>query len=204
MSHVKKFGDVANGDYTEIEDDGSLIAHGDATMWDDQHIDWGQLSSGGWFGNDFAQPVELASGIAIEFENSTSSGYKTCFNVQLYHRYTEGSDIEFHIHIRDNGTGTGNAVFKLTYQWANAEATFPSSTTVTKTIAIDGTDGRHQMEEIASTISGTGKTISSILMCTLERLASDSNDTFSGSVYVIAIDFHIETNSLGSKEQTTK
>jgi hypothetical protein len=84
------------------------------------------------------------------------------------------------------------------------EDTYSSSTTVSKTFAIDGTDGKHQYEEIAATISGTGKKISSILLCQVERDAGNAADTFSGDVYVIGVDFHVPLNMVGSREEGTK
>jgi len=197
-------GDYSGGNYSQFETDGTLIFKGDAIVWEDQWIDWGQLSSGGWFGNEYAQLVKLADGLAIEFENNASYYYKTRFNVQINHRYVEGEDIEVHLHIYNNSNTSGDAVFKLTYNWANMEGTYASSgTTVTKTVSIDGVQRRHQYETIA-TLIGTGKKISSILMCQLERDAGNANDTFSESVYVIGIDFHIPCNSVGSRTMMDK
>ena len=173
-------------------------------VYDDQQVNLGEVAGSGWFGSPGVDIVEYRSGSAIEFKNSTSNSYKARFNAQLSHRYAEGEDIEFHIHIGNDGTSTGNVVFKLTYQWANMEGTYSSSTSVSKTFAIDGTDGKHQMEEIIANITGTGKKISSILLCTLERDAGNANDTFSGSVYVIGLDFHLPINTEGSRQIGTK
>ena len=163
----------------------------------------GDVGGSSWFGSVYSDVVSYESGIALELEDSTSSGYKFKFNAQLTHKYDEGKDIEFHLHLGTSGTGTGNVKIKMTYQWANTESAFPASTSVTKTFAIDGTDKKHQMEEIAASISGTSKTISSIILCTVERVA-DGDDTYSGSIYVIGLDYHVPLNMVGSRTATSK
>ena len=199
----KKFGGAVN--YSEFEADGTYVAHGDAIVYDDQQVNMGDIATSGWFGgNEYCDIVEYRSGVAIEFQNSTIDNYSIRFNAQITHKYAEGEDIEFHIHVGCNSATSGNVVFKLTYQWANMEDTYGASSSTQATVTIDGTDGKHQMEEIIATISGTGKEISSILLCTLERLAGDASDTFSESVYVIGIDFHVPMNTLGSRTEGSK
>jgi len=176
----------------------------DTLVYDDQQVNLGDVAGSGWFGTPGCEVVEYRSGSAIEFQNSTTDGYKIRFNAQISHKYAEGEDIEFHIHIGDNSSTSGPVVFKFTYEWASLEGTFPSATSVSKTITIDGTDGKHQLEEIVATITGTGKGISSILLCTLERDAGNAADTFSESVYVIGIDFHIPCNTVGSRQSGVK
>jgi hypothetical protein len=173
-------------------------------VYNDQQITLGEVTGGGWLGTPGAAIVEYRSGSAVEFENSTTDGYKARFNAQISHEYAEGEDIEFHLHIGNNSSTSGNAVFKFTYEWANMEGTFPAATSTSKTIAIDGTNGKHQFEEVIATISGTGKEVSSILLCTLERVANDTNDTFTESVFVIGVDFHVPHNTMGSRQIGTK
>ena len=88
----QKFGDGTN--YTEIESDGTIVYKGDATVWDDQQVEIGDIAGSGWFGSAFCDIVEYRSGMALELEDSTSSGYKFKFNTQITHRYKEGEDIE--------------------------------------------------------------------------------------------------------------
>ena len=168
-------------------------------VYNDQQINLGEVSGSSWWGTPGAGIIEYRSGSAIEFQDSTTDGYKIRFNTQISHEYAEGEDIEFHLHIGNNGTSTGNAVFKLTYEWTNIEDNFPVASSTTQTITIDGVDGKHQIETIVATISGLNKQVSSILLCTLERLAGDANDDFAGSVYVIGLDFHIPINTIGSR-----
>jgi len=176
----------------------------DTLVYDDQQVHMGEVAGSGWFGTPGCEIVEYHSGAAIEFQDSTTDGYKIRFNAQISHKYAEGEDIEFHIHIGNNSSTSGPVVFKFTYEWASLEGTFPSAASVSKTITIDGTDGKHQIEEIIAAITGTGKGISSILLCTLERDAGNAADTFSESVYVIGIDFHIPCNTVGSRQSGTK
>ena len=202
---VVEIGDVTNSNYAKFEDDGTLEFFGEATAYDDQQVNMGDVATNGWFGDDYCEIVEYRSGVALEFTNSTVSKFKIRFNAQLSHKYHEGEDIEFHIHVGGDSATSGTAVFQLTYQWASIEGTFPSSTVATKkTVTIDGTNGKHQYDDIVANISGSDKQISSILLCELERLAGDTNDTFAESVFVVGLDFHIPVNTVGSRTAVVK
>ena len=200
----RKFGDYRGGNYSEFEADGTMIAHGNARTFDDMQVNLGEVEGSGWLGTPGATVVAYRSGSALLFENSTTDGYKIRFNCQITHKYAEGENIEFHLHIGNNSATSGNSVFKLTYEWANMEGTFPTATSTSTTVAIDGTDGKHQVEEVIASITGTSKEISSILLCTLERVADDASDTFGEDIYVIGLDFHVPTDSIGSRLIGTK
>jgi hypothetical protein len=53
-------------------------------------------------------------------------------------------------------------------------------------------------------ISGTGLTISSMLVCRLYRDPADAEDTYSFDAGLLQMDFHYQTDSIGSKSPFTK
>jgi hypothetical protein len=55
-----------------------------------------------------------------------------------------------------------------------------------------------------SGIDGTGKRVSSILLCHFYRQGADATDTFAGSAALLSVDFHYEIDSFGSDGQYTK
>lgn len=118
--------------------------------------------------------------------------------VQLPHGYVNGSDLYAHIHWSPgNSTDTGNVVWSLEYTWANFNAAFPASTTITKTQAAAGVAYQHQLASFAA-ISGAGKTESSLLMVRVARLGADGSDTFDAVAYGLSFDIHHEVTTLGS------
>lgn len=153
-------------------------------------------------------PTETAykGGLVLEFP--TSANKKIYFTVQLPHGYKKGSNIEFHIHyaLSQAGAGTGaeNVKWNFTYSWSNINGDIPDATTEPVTIDVQAlTTAKHYIADIVASITGTGKDISSILICSLERDVSVAND-YGGSVYLLSADFHILKDSLGSNNETSK
>jgi hypothetical protein len=126
------------------------------------------------------------------------------FSAQLPHSYKEGSNLEFHIHVAYPDAVAGNSVWYFSYSWANDGVAFPvaSSTTVTKS-SIGIVDG-HQRMQIVANIDGTGKKISSVLLCSIQRLGNSGDDNYGNEIYLVSGDFHYQVDSLGSRLITTK
>ena len=121
------------------------------------------------------------------------------------HSYKEGSDIEFHLHCVFPDGNAGDVRWNFTHSWANIGADFPAETTVTTDIASPADADNHQQDEIADPITGTGKTISSILLCSLQREGTDGvNDDYDNDVYLAALDFHFEKDMVGSRTEASK
>lgn len=197
-------GDTRLGDsdtnYSEFETDGTLHFNGNATVWDDLQVNISSVrlpASGA--------PVWTAykGGYVLSFSKSADN--KIYFTAQIPHSYKEGSDIEFHLHLAYPNAGTGDIRWNFTYSWANMGSDFPAETTVTTDIASPNDADNHQYAEIAASISGTGKTISSVLLCSLEREGTDAvNDDYDDVVYLVALDFHFEKDTVGSRQEAVK
>ena len=193
-------------DYTEIESDGTVAHYGNATIWDDK-----MAGSGVFQFRGLADPakgdwtVDGVTYMTYAFNQSD----EVFFPIQIPHSYREGSDIYAHLHWtpRDKGaTESGHTVaWKLQYTWANIDGTFSTSNTVDLTDTCDGTDDKHQMTPDVL-VSGTGKEISSMVMC---RLYRDTGDTWSGTgasgaPAILEFDFHFEKNTEGSRQRLSK
>lgn len=126
------------------------------------------------------------------------------FSAQLPHSYKEGSNIEFHIHVAYPDAAAGNSVWYFTYSWANMGDAFPvpSSATVTKS-SIGIVDG-HQLIELVANIDGTGKEISSVLLCSIQRTGTHGDDNYGNVIYLVSGDFHYQVDTLGSRTITAK
>lgn len=128
------------------------------------------------------------------------------FTVQMPHNYKEGSDLKAHVHwtpgTNGNEENTKTVAWKLDYSWSNIGAAFGASATVDMTDTCSGVDHQHELSPSA-TISGSGKTISSMLVC---RLYRDTGDTWAGSTgpLLLEFDLHYQINSIGSVQETSK
>lgn len=188
------------GSYATFEADGTLVFVGDATVWDDQQINISsvRLPAAG-------APTWTAYKGSQVLAFSGSADNTIYFTAQLKHKYKEGSDLEFHIHYIPEDNTAGNVRWVFTHSWANIGAAFPSETTVTTILATPEITDQHTLGEIAAAITGTGKTISSVLLCSLTRTGSHGDDTYNAKdIYIAAEDFHLEMDTVGSRQEATK
>lgn len=184
---------------TRIEPDGTLVFIDDAIVWDDLQVVLGTVKLPG-----VSDPTWTAykGGYVLAF-NKAQDNIIT-FTAQLRHSYFEGSDIEFHVHTAYPDSNPGDVRWIFTYSWANQYSNFPVEISVTKDIASPADQDHHSFDEIVASIDGTGKEISSILICSLTRKGTDPVDDYDNDVYLAALDFHFQKNMIGSREQLTK
>lgn len=128
-------------------------------------------------------------------------------NFQLPHAWKQGTDADIHIHISPSTAPSApntNIVLQLTYVWQNINGTNTTETTVNVTNSLSGASAwQHKLVDLA-TLSGTGKTLSSIIRCNIKRIPSNDSDNYNGSIFVNAIDAHIQIDSLGSESEVIK
>lgn len=208
-----EIGDISGGNVTKIGTDGSLSYVGSATRWEDLRIPTTSLKESSvdmptWdvFIDDTDGPGVYLHWFDDE-DGSINKEEELFFTAQMPHGWKEGSNIEPHVHwtTKDDATGK-NVEWGLQYVWANVGDIFPSTTNIIYTNATVGAPGlrRHSISQFPE-IDGTGRTLSSMLICRIFRHSSHSNDTFNNKqAGLIEIDFHYEVDSDGSNEEYTK
>lgn len=133
------------------------------------------------------------------------------FTVQLPHAWKEGTTIYPHIHWTPRSSASGNVEWNLEYTWVNYDAVtpqvFPAITTSTVVASGPFTANSHVITSLTSGnagIDGTGKKISSVLVCRIWRNSSNANDTYNADAGGLFVDFHIEIDGWGSTSTFTK
>lgn len=119
------------------------------------------------------------------------------FSVAMPSDYVEGTDISFHVHLVYPNAGIGDSVWYFSYCWANAGDEFPVVDSETVTIASPNVADRHQLANITDSIDGTGKEVSSILVCSIQRLGNHGDDNYTDEIYLSSAHFHYMKNRLG-------
>ena len=125
------------------------------------------------------------------------------FMAQLPHTWEEGTDIDIHLHwtpqVAGGGVGAENVKWDLTHSWANEQGIFPVETAITVTRDVqDDLIDTHLVTSFA-TISGTGKTFSSMLILSLKRDTGVANN-YGSDAFLVEIDIHYKRNRLGTYE----
>jgi hypothetical protein len=191
-----------DGNDSDFEADGTLHFGGDATVWEDLRV---PISAVRIAGAAPAAEQAYKSGIVLAFD--TLSDDYCYFTAQIPHSYKEGTDLEAHLHwaipTAGGGAATENVKWDLTYSWSNIGAAIPNASSVTLTVDVNNTNADEHLMDEWTTISGTGKTISSMLICSLKRDTGVASD-YGNDVYLMEIDFHYEIDTIGSRTETVK
>lgn len=150
------------------------------------------------------------SGVTFQVYEFQKGDY-AYFSCQVPHGYKEGADIKFHIHWTPGTRGNeeaGKAVaWGIDYSWCNVTGTFAASAALDLTDTVTGTDHYHEITPDVSA-TGTGKTISSMLLCRIIR-NNVAGDTWVGTAsgqlpILLEVDIHIPHDTVGSRTSLTK
>lgn len=173
---------------------GDLTLLGTATVWDDVRVSVDNVRLGS---SRQPTPTAYRGGLVLAFSKQTQAVNEEIvyFSVQLPHRRKDGSTLYPHVHWTTSNNNAGVVRWKITYSWANIGAAFPVETPDTAQDANPGQDV-HIYSEFTP-IVGTGKTASSMLICSLSRNSSNAADTYASAAYLLEIDFHYEIDKMG-------
>lgn len=209
-----------------------LLAYANGTDWDPKSLDvpaglyrydgsvwWQMAESEGWDDLRIAATAQKIGGSSPtwgQFPFTGSHGLKTWvfpnsgtadvhFDFQLPHGWWQGTDIKPHIHWAPSSTNTGNIKWFLEYAWANYLGVFTSTpATISVIQAASGTIDKHDIAAFDA-IDGTGKELSSVLVCRLYRNPADADDTFTGDAAYLSADAHIQFDRpAGSRQEYIK
>lgn len=204
------FGDGGTTDYSQFEADGTLEFNGAATVWGDYVTPLGPNNWNGVSNNPtLTKLFDDGSGSQGVYGFVFSDGDEALITIQMPHDWKEGSTIQPHIHFmcRTDVTPADNFGIEFEYNWANLGDDFAANSTKTKVDISTGvnTNNNHRLEANVTVagIDGTGKTISSILLCRIKRVAADS-DNYLGGVAILDFDVHYEIDTIGSRQELVK
>jgi len=188
--------------FSDFEADGTLRFNGDATVWED--VNAGSLTLVG--------PVGLQPGVVEILDNTgTATGiYSRSFDVdelgstfiEAPHAMKSGSTVYFHVHWHGQDTaptGTDYVKWEVTFFGVADGETIPAPTTISVETAIDT-----QYERMDSYFAGT------VLVDTFDQVGftlkrvTAAGDAYASEVVVHTIGIHVEMDTVGSRQVTTK
>ena len=193
-----ELGDIASGDVSQIESDGTLVFLGNARIWNDYNS--GGFPSSASNREDFKDSTGADTGIQtyVVDEGDTISG-----SFELEHDYDEGTDFYFHIHWqgRDATTGTDHVKYELTYTVGVKDAAPAASTTISVETSY-ANDYYFKVSEFPA-ISGTSRKIGDQFLFKVERV-SPSGAAYSGKVCIATVGIHAMLDTVGSRQRFIK
>jgi hypothetical protein len=183
-----------------------VVLYSNATMFDDLRIDGLTTPS------NLDEPALTNSfaGSALLFQRVFQGSIrddKIYFNIQLPHSWKQGGEFEIHLHNSawTNPVATDTCVWQFNYAWDNINGIFDTINTVTVKQPLGATaQWKHNKFELYR-FTVIGKTMSSVLACSIYRLAnSNASDTYTGGMTILYIDCHYEIDGLGSPKELYK
>lgn len=182
-----------------------LVGDGE-TRWDDLRVTLDKGSNSAAL--DY---LNGSSGPQVWYFRNNQGVESMSFTVQLPHSWKEGTTIYPHLHWTPRSSATGNVEWNFEYTWANYDAVtpqvFPAITTNTVVATGAFTANSHNISPLSTSnigLDGAGKKISSILICRIWRNSGNTADTYNADAGVLFVDFHIQIDSWGSREEYIK
>lgn len=193
---VTKFGDGGSTDYSEFEADGTLVAKGAATTWEDANVDLSPLQSGG---TAPGFTTVASTGVRVR---SFADGEDVDGCLEIPHAYKLASDFTPHIHFIPVAapTGTDQVKFELEYFILDEEGVASTSTTIdTGDIAVDT-----QWERITANFPTISHANLGGQLCFNFSRTTASGDAYAGEAGTLTFGLHVEQDMNGSRQITTK
>ena len=202
---VPRFGDSTN--YTEIESDGTIVFHGDATVYDDMQVSLNNIKfPGSDYPNDTLYNMGIGGGVEFPVLGFAVNEY-IFFDVQTSHSMELNTVLDDHIHfILPNTTNIGDKFqFQLDVVAAgvNGEFAAPSGSPFTNEYTVQASDNTiHRIFDIAN-IPASNTTVSTIYKCKLTRISASANE-YGSEVYLLFTDCHYKKDMIGSHQEYVK
>jgi len=206
-----KMGDGGTTNYTEIEADGTLVFNGAATVWDDYVTPMSAATFRGAANNPtLTKLFDDGAGSTGVYGYVFADGDEVLLTIQMPHKWKIASTIYPHIHwfAMTDVDPTDKFDIEFEYTWVDINEDCAANSTLLN-VEIDtgvGSQYKHQVSGLTTSnagIAGTGHTLSSVLLCRLERVAAAS-DNYAGGVCIMDFDIHYEIDTIGSRQEYTK
>jgi len=206
-------GSAETGNYLHIDIDGALFLHGDATVYEDLRVPVSSTKLGGTKDPDFSVYKVAAGssqGVFLYFFDAGTEE-ELYFDAQLSHMYRLGTSVTPHVHwVSPTGGSAGETVsWGLEYTFAGIGEQFPSPSIMYSNTRSAGDSAivadKHYLTALGSVpIAASG--VSAMLICRIFRDATSTGcaDTFDDDAGLLEVDFHMELDSIGSRQLFTK
>ncbi len=187
-------------DQVTITGNEALVLEGSATVFDDITIDTSKARNG----RGSPTWAAIDAGTVRAYQLDVGDGL--FFSVQMTHRVKEQSTLEAHVHVGPDGTDGdgGNAEFTIECAWSNINDAFDTISALTSSDCAMGTGtDTHLICDVGDytyAVHGVNEDLSMVGHCEVTRTAATA-DEYTGSVWLWAVDFHIELDKLGSRTE---
>jgi hypothetical protein len=191
---------LTGSNYFQIENDGTIVFYGDATVWEDENVGTAYLARGA----NAPDLINLnATNILVPGFDGAATTESLHGSIEVPHAHKTESSLYFHVHWLPSNAGAGDVKWQLEYTITNTDDTEPASTTISIIDSTDTTAWKNHFISFAA-ISMSGKTLGSQFSFRFFRDPTDGSDTYGSDAAVKTLGFHFEKDMDGSRQITTK
>lgn len=191
-----EIGDIAGGNFSKFEVDGTLTFNGDAVVWRDENFD--SVSTGA--GSSPAY-INLDTTLIKVPSFPINQTKELNGHVELAHSYKEGTNLVPHVHFNPTTTGAGTVIFYLRI-YIRKGTTVLYDSVISASIAVNGNAWEEIKLDFAEII-GTTFTIGAQVSMRIYRSNADPG-TYVDPVVITTWGYHHQIDTIGSRQITTK
>lgn len=203
---INTFGNVEEGNYSEFEADGTLVAKGSATCFRDELHDLIKSAAN----NPGSRLVyDFDDGSLVFKTNATIVDY-ALMNIQINHDWKLGTNIEPHIHWKQEQNNTPNWLIQYRWQANGEQKTLAWTPVKYDHNAFDYAGGiLNQITSFGPIVPPETASLSDIIQFRIIRDTTNTSGLFGADPYTIdaasySFDIHIEIDTLGSRQTYVK
>jgi len=186
----------APGEYYHLDQDteGGVFLAG----WDDLVILATVVNPAGIVG----PAVYNATESTLDFQNGSSE--RCDFSYQMPHRWKEGSEVHFHIHVFHSTAGAGNTRWAIQYRVCPLNGAKPVWIVEPPFLLAAPGSTNHVILTIKH-VDMTGILISSLVQFQVVRTGGHGDDSYAGDVQMLSADLHYQSDVMtGSANEFAK
>lgn len=205
-----RFGDVANGNYTYFEDDGTLVCAGNAITYRDEYV------GGEWFTPQGAAAPDITSytigGVVtrkyafdgVNIDESLGNTFEIAHDAAIDLINAGTLPMEFHTHAAPSTTGNGTYRFIVDWCYIPPNGAPIAMTQLVIEKAINNQQYHNVLSGVELSVPAGGYAIGGVIEFTLTRTPQHANDTYTSDVILYKAALHIPCDTLGSRQRYIK
>lgn len=206
------FGDVDSGNYSGFEEDGTLVAKGEAITWRDEYVASDYFAPQGANAPDI---VNITVGgvttrkYAFDGVNTTEklgNGFEIQHDIDISQVNDGTLNLEQHIHCCASDTASGTATFVTNWCLLKVGGAIITGSNITASVYFDGTQQPYCNSllggDLVTPTEGYG--IGDLIEFTITRDPSLASDTYTSDVIFYKAALHVPVDTNGSRQRYVK
>ena len=198
----RRFGNVSAGNYSEFEEDGTLVSRGTALTYRDEYPVILIPVSGAAAPDSVAHTV---GGVARQFYSFDGVNTQEILSgsIEIPHDYAYGQPIEVHIHWRPSTIGTGYVKWFFDWEYSPPQGASLSQVSLSVIRSINNQQYYHLLDSFGN-LPDVGFVLGGKIGFNIRRTPTDIQDTYAADVLIEQVAVHVPLDTLGSRQIYTK